>query len=161
MKTEKIEYRGISKETGKWVFGQRASNNLIIVKPITKNSFLPDYHPQGMGWGIEDQQTIDRYEACVYGWGIVGVFPETVGICTHHVDKTGKRFCQGDIWTTCNDGKDGCDVWSEEDGEQETITWNNKFYCLDGLPELNETKTIYHIRYSKITGVVLASFNEA
>ncbi len=38
------------------------------IKYVCSTDNFPDYHPDGMGCGIEDRGIVDRYEAARYGW---------------------------------------------------------------------------------------------
>ncbi|MGD9423959.1 hypothetical protein ACLHDD_02020 [Pantoea sp. NSTU24] len=38
------------------------------IKYVCSTDNFPDYHPDGMGCGIEDRGIFDRYEAARYGW---------------------------------------------------------------------------------------------
>lgn len=47
-----------------------------------------NYHPEGMGCGIEDCGITDRYEACEYGWNeAIEAVVEVIEIIRSHMDE--------------------------------------------------------------------------
>ena len=66
-----IEFRGKRTNNGEWMFGTirvEGEKAYILTDDYSVIFDEPDYHPQGMGCGLEDRGITNRYEACEYGF---------------------------------------------------------------------------------------------
>lgn len=103
-----ILFRGKRKDNGQWVYGNliSAEDGSFILEAGHSCLFQePEYHTQGMGCGLEDQNIQNRYDAMAHGWEkaiervmenyllFVEVISETVGQLSGHEEK----IFEGDI----------------------------------------------------------------
>ena len=69
-------------------------------------------------------------------------------------DKTGKEIFCGDILATSNDGKDGCDVWSEKENGYTAIFWDDKNLCFSGTNWFieDDDQSVFELKYCRVVG---------
>lgn len=106
------KYRGKRLDNGEWVYGSlriEGEHAYILTDDYTILCDEPDYYPQAMGCGLEDNGIVNRYDACEYGfmeaverfreylpiWQEVD--PETIGEFAGLYGKNEQEIYEGDI----------------------------------------------------------------
>ena len=65
-------------------------------------------------------------------------------------DKNGKEIYEGDILSSQNDSP-GYDICDYKDYENLIVKWNNKHFCFDGMPDIDEN-SVYNLKFIEVIG---------
>ena len=127
-----IIFRAKIINSDEWVFG----NYIRMNEPLVK-------YEKKIG-DCNYQHAIIDFKGCT----ISNIDIDTLGLFIGKKDKNGEMLFEGDIWTTENDGLDGCDKWFKGDFGNFIIGWDDKVAGFINFPDDENKSTVYSVKYA-------------